>query len=183
MFLGACGAVPPAQTPDPPAVPAPAPKSPTAALTGTLAARILGGGPVTPGQHLAPDDQLVFDVSGPPGAYLYLLEQGGGTLSVLHPRAGWVNPASDTVKRVVPQPTWTTDQDELLPGWTPLSVGPLEYLLVAAPTPRGASADQRLEGGLEQILAPPPFIKGPAGAPATVVARLSVVREEPPEEQ
>ena len=95
MFLGACGAVPPAQTPDPPAVPAPAPKSPTAALTGTLAARILGGGPVTPGQHLAPDDQLVFDVSGPPGAYLYLLEQGAARFQSCTPaRGGSIQPAT-----------------------------------------------------------------------------------------
>ncbi len=178
MLLGACSSVPSARAPDP-SVPAPASKPVTAPLTGTLAVRMLGGAQVAPGQHLAPDDQLVFDVSGSPGAYLYLLEQGGGTLAVLHPRAGRVNPAGDATKRLIPQPTWATDQDELVPGWTPLSVGTLEYLLVAAPTPRGTSSDQHLE----QILAPPPFIKGPAGASATVVARLSVVRGEPPEEQ
>jgi hypothetical protein len=182
ILLGACSSPPPAQVSEPPSVPAPAAEPTSAPRTGTLAVHILGGAQVAPGQHLAPDDQLVFDLSGSAGSYLYLLEQGGGTLTVLYPREGWVSPATEAVKRVVPQSTWTAHQDELVAGWTPQSVGHLEYLLVSAPTPRGATADQRLEGGLEQILAPPPFVMGPAGAAATVVARLSVVRNKPPEE-
>ncbi len=182
ILSGACGAVAPALIPAPPSVPAVGTASPAPAPTGSLSARLLGGGVVAPGQRLGPDAQLVFDVSGSAGSYLYLLEQGPDALTVLHPRSGWINPANGRAREIVPQPTWTTDQDDLLPGWTPLSSGPLEYLLVAAPTPRGGPSDQRLDGGLEQLLAPPPYVSGPAGGRAVVVARLAVTRDEPPDE-
>ena len=182
LLLAGCSAPPAARQPEPPSIPAASSAAPSEAPTGQLVVTTLSGRTLVPGQRITPEDQLVFDLTGPEGAYLYLLEQGGGTLSVLHPPSGWITPGTGQQKRVVPQPTWMTEEDEALPGWTPQSVGTVEYILVGAPVPRGSSSDQRLQGGLEQILAPPPYVKGPAGSRATVLARLAIERDEPPEE-
>lgn len=149
------------------------------APTGTLTLHS-GDRAVRAGDTLAQDEALTFHVEGSPGRYLYLLETGDGSVAIIHPHVGQVLP-SDEPATLVPQPTWLTEQDEERTGWTPELSGPITYLLVSSPAPRDAPSDLRLRS-VEQLLEPPPYVAGPMGGKAVVVATVQVRRDEPPDE-
>ena len=121
----------------------------------------------------------MFPVSGDGRGYLYLLEQSAERLTVIHPPSGQVLPSEREVRVLRPQPTWLTEADPELPAWRPLGWGTLTYLLVASPAPRDLPSGRDLVE-LEQLLAPPPFVQGPAAGRGSVVAQRSVQRPVPP---
>ena len=175
--LAGCAQVPPAATPFPPSVPAPAHiESEAAPLAGTLGIRTVAGRDLSSGDTIAASDALEFVISGSPGAYLYLVASRPDGDHLLQLSPAWSQPGTGEVDVLVPRPSWLTDADERPTGWTPEAVGAISYVLVAAPVPRGTPGDPRLAGGLPQLLAPPPYVAGPAGAPAVEVARLELTR-------
>lgn len=137
------------------AVPAASAAPPQLTIRTTLDRPVPAGGTVTSAER------LVFRVAG--DGWLYVLEEGEGRLSVVHPRPGDAQPATEGA---------TSE------AWEPRAQGPLEYLLVSSPSPRDAAASP---SSLEEFLAPPPYVEGPMGEPAAVVARVAVTVRAPEE--
>jgi len=164
LFAGFAHAVPP---PPPP--------------TGTLGIKTSDGATLEPGAHIDHEELLVFDLSGSQQRYLYLLERGPNSLSLIHPKVGSVHPATRERLTVRPQPTWLTEEDDERLGWKPEVSGSIEYILVSSAVPRDAPSDARLRS-IEQLLLGQPYVKGPAGTTAFVVARQVVNRTAPPDE-
>lgn len=158
-----------------------APATVTAAKP-TLRIQTPDGRSLADGARIGATDMLVFEVSGASDRYLYLLEKGDGHLALIHPHVGLVLPGPAEPEMLRPQPTWLTEADEERPGWLPEVAGAIEYLLISSPLPRDAPSDQRLRS-LEQLLLPPPYVKGPGGESAVIAARVRLRRDEPPEEE
>ena len=144
----------------------------------TLRAASVAGRPLPDGAELSPDDLLVFGVAGAGDGYFMLLEQAGERLAVIHPAFGQVVPAQPEEQLLRPQPPWLLESEPELPGWRPGGWGELTYLLVVTPTPRDAPSGRELVA-LEQLLAPPPYVRGPAAERAAVAARLTLRRPIP----
>ncbi|MCO4772589.1 MAG: hypothetical protein KDA24_21330 [Deltaproteobacteria bacterium] len=159
-------------------LPAPALAGPA----GTLQIATSDGRALEGGAAIESTDLLVFEVSGTEDSYLYVVEKGEGHLALIHPHVGYVLPGTAVPTTLRPQPTWLTEADQERAGWLPEVHGTVEYLLVSSPIPRDAPSDHRLVS-LDQLLAPPPYVKGPAGEAATVVARSSITRAEPDEQE
>lgn len=151
-------------------------------VTGTLQIKTPGGATLAAGARIGSEDLLVFELSGSQQTYLYLLESGPDSLSLIHPRVGSVHPSTQEPVTVRPQPTWLTEEDDERLGWQPEVGGTVEYVLLSSPVPRDAPSDARLRS-VEQLLLGQPYVKGPAGEAATVVARQTLVRDGAPDEE
>lgn len=118
--------------------------------------------------------EVVFAYEATGADYLFLLQQGGGTLQILFPPHGlaWLREA-DGSGRVTPMDPSARPEDEPLPAWNPESSGELEFVLVAAPAPRDVPPDAQA-GELETFLLGPPYVKGPAAGRAVVLDRTTV---------
>ena len=118
--------------------------------------------------------QVVFEVNARTGGdYLYLLQQRGDELRILLPAAGlgWVK--AEGAESVVPPAPDARDPGTAATSWTADHTGALNFILVAAQSPRAVPSDGHLDS-LERFLLPPPYVTGAAAAPAQVIARTSV---------
>ncbi|MCP4872263.1 MAG: hypothetical protein GY898_26470 [Proteobacteria bacterium] len=118
--------------------------------------------------------EIVFGYEVTGGDYLYLLQQGGGSLSVLYPPSGlaWLN--ADAGKgKITPMDPSARPEDEALPAWNPEHSGELTFILVAAPAPRDVAPDAQTTS-VATFLKPPPYVTGPAAGLAVELDRVTV---------
>lgn len=109
---------------------------------------------------------LSFDVRGPAGGWLYLLETQGET-RVIAPAPQHVIPATETPQRLVPH-SFATDAGT---GWRSAHRGEVRYTLVWSAFPKDVSGSKGL-ADVETFLRPPPSLSGPAAAPARVLDEI-----------
>jgi len=131
--------------------------------------------PIPNGATLPRSAEVVFEVFAQSGVdYLYLLQQQGDGLQVLLPTNGlvWMRPSGTS--RVAPRAPDASAEEAASSTWSADQTGELEFILVAAKAPRDVPSDGRISS-LERFLLPPPFVRGPAASPATVLARRSVL--------
>lgn len=156
----------------------------SAAAEPTLSLHDPDGRALANGASIDAETRLRFTVAGDPDQYLYVVESAEGSVMVVYPPMGRFLTGRDGPVTLDPQASWPGGLEGQPVDWVPQASGALEYLLVQAPTPRDAPVGGRLDG-LDELLAPPPYVTGPAGEPAQVVARVTLSREEseaPPDE-
>lgn len=102
------------------------------------------------------------------GRWLYLLEKST-EVRVISPAPHQVLLGGDGALTIEPH-----SFSGAPPGqWRSSHHGEVEYVLVAAPTPRDVVGSRPLPD-VDTFLAPPPSLSGPSATPAIVVARLSL---------
>jgi hypothetical protein len=137
--------------------------------------------PVANGGSLPRSAEVVFEVRAEQGAdYLYLLERRSDGVHVLLPESGLVWMRPKTTSLATPRAPEATATEALARSWNADRTGELEFLLVAATAPRDVPSDSRVPS-VEQFLLPPPFVRGAAATPATVLAtaRISWLERDP----
>jgi len=130
---------------------------------------------VLDGGTLPRSAEVVFEVSARSGGdYLYLLQRRGDGLHVLLPGNGlvWMKPPG--LSRVAPRAPEASATEEASSTWNADQTGELEFILVAATAPRDIPSDGHIPS-LELFLMSPPFVRGAAAEPATVLARSHVL--------
>jgi len=133
-----------------------------------------GDDSIATGATVERSTEIVFGYEASGADYLYLLQRGGGSLTVLYPPSGlaWLNADAGT-GRVTPSDPSSRPEDAALPAWNPEHSGELEFILVAAPAPRDVAPDAQTSS-VETFLLPPPYVTGPAAGMAVVLDRVTV---------
>lgn len=128
---------------------------------------------VAKGESLPRSAEVIFEVHVTEGDYLYLLQTNSRGLEILLPATGlvWMRPDGPT--RVIPLGPNARPGDAAPQAWNSDQSGATEFVLVSAAAPRDVPSDARV-ASLELFLLPPPYVKGPAAAPARVLARFPV---------
>jgi hypothetical protein len=134
------------------------------------------GRTLTSARPVPAEAQVRFEVKAEPGAYLTLLQRTPHSLRVLRPGTGdvWVSAGEEVV---VPRGGSDDPGAEQPASWTAEQRGDVEFLLVQTSSPRGVPADSWLDD-LDDFLAPPPWVAGPAAAPGTIVAQVKLHWDE-----
>jgi hypothetical protein len=156
--------------------PPPSPADPGPLLRLVRAGAPSGAAALPDGARVAQGEPLAFEVGAgtEPPPWLYLLSQSAdGALRLLFPTPGGAWPGAPGLHRIVPWPASQSLDAPAPASWTSEAPGRVEYLLIGAPVPRDVSPGHA-PANLETFLAPPPYVAGPASAPATVLARRTI---------